>query len=480
MGLSGLLLLNVIYLALGAGLVCWLRTARTWGELASQLGLAYIAGLCVATLLVAELAVVNVPVGVPALAVAAVLTLLTGLRRFRPERISETEPRIWGSRLIGIAALVQTGLLLAVAGSAFAVRPLSEWDGWAIWGVKARALFAFGGISNPVFESHVYAHHMQDYPLFVPALEATAYRAIGGVNEQLVHLQLLGLAVGFAGALWAVLRPRVPAELLGLSMLAIVAAPGVLDALAANYADVPLAIFVALGVAALARWLLEPQARTLPWAVLFLTSAVLTKNEGAVFAAAALLAALVLAPRRRTVLAAAACVYAPLVPWRVFIAVHHLHDQALRASDFRPLSLARHTHRIAPSASRLVQELLFAHHGLLIPMALIAAVGALVAGRGRLVLFGVLWFGLSFAGLVLAYWASPLQLDWYLATSAPRIVLPLIVGSAALAPLFAGEVWRSALRDLRVPAFAFQNGWYTSTSTPTPTSTAPSSSEGSA
>jgi hypothetical protein len=436
--------------------------------------------VCVSTLLATVLALVNVPLGVPAVAVLAAVALASGLRRFRSEEVAASEPRIWGSRLIGVAALVQTGLLLSVAGSAFAVRPLWEWDGWAIWGLKARALYAFGGVSNPVFESHVYAHHMQDYPLFVPALEATAYRAIGGVDEQLVHLQLLGLAVGFVGALWALLRPRVPAELLGLSLLAIVAAPGVLDALAANYADVPLAIFVALGVAALARWLLEPQARTLPWAALFLACAALTKNEGAVFATAALVAALVFARRRRPLLAVAACVYAPLVPWRVFIAVHHLHDQALRASDFRPSSLAHQTHRISPAASRLVQELLFTHHGLLVPMALVAAIGAFAAGRGRLVLFGALWFGLSFGGLVLAYWASPLQLDWYLATSAPRIVLPLIIGGAALAPLFAGETWRSALGELRVPAFAGQNGWYQSTRTPTPTSTAPSSSEGSA
>jgi hypothetical protein len=480
MGISGLLLLNVAYLALGVGLCCWLRTARSWCELASQLGLAYLGGLCVATLLVAELAVVDVTVGVPALSALAGVVLLSGLRRFRSERVTETEPRLWGSRLIGIAALAQTGLLLAVAGTAFAVRPLSEWDGWAIWGFKARALYGFGGVSNPAFESHVYAHHMQDYPLFLPALEATAYRALGSVDEQLVHVQLLGLAVGFAGALWALLRPRVPAELLGLILLAIVAAPGLLDGLAANYADVPLAIFVALGMAALARWLIDPDARMLPWAALFLASAMLTKNEGAIFAAAAVAAALVVARRRLPVLAVGACAFAPLIPWRVFVAVHRLHDQALRGSDFRPSALAHHTHRIAPAASRLVRELLFADHGLLIALALVGAFAALTAGRGRLIAFAGSWFTLAFAGLVLAYWASPLQLDWYLATSAPRIVLPLIVGAAALAPLFAGDAWRLALRDLRTPAFVLQNGWYTSTSMPTPTSTAPSKSDGSA
>ena len=480
MGLSGLLLLNLLYVAFGVGLLCLFGSVRTWRELASQLGLAYLAGTCVATLLVAELAVADVAVGVPALAIVAAGVLVTGLRRFRTALVTDDEPRLWGARLVGAAALVQTGLLLAVAGTAFAVRPLWEWDGWAIWAFKARALYAFGGVSHPPFESHVYAHHMQDYPLFLPALEATAYRAIGGVDDRLVHVQLLFLAAGFAGALWGLLRPRVPSELLGLSVLAIVAAPGVLDALAANYADVPLAIFVALGIAALARWLVDGNARSLPYAALFLACAVMTKNEGTVFAAAALAAVLVVAPRRRPVLVTAACAFAPVIPWRIFVATHHLHDEALRASDLGPSSLAHRTARIAPASSRLFQELLSVNHGLLIPLALVGAFAALTAGRGRVVLFGALWLALSFAGLVLAYWASPLQLDWFLATSAPRIVLSLIVGAAALAPLFAADAWRLTLHELRVPAFVRQNGWYTSTSTPTATSTAPSSRDGSA
>ena len=62
MGLSGLLLVNLLYLALGVGVVCWLRTARTWRGLASHLGLAYLGGTCIATLLAAELAVVDVPI----------------------------------------------------------------------------------------------------------------------------------------------------------------------------------------------------------------------------------------------------------------------------------------------------------------------------------------------------------------------------------------------------------------------------------
>jgi hypothetical protein len=478
MGLSGLLLLNVVYLALGVGVIGLLRLARSWRDLFAKAGLAYLAGLCIAGIAAAELAVVDVPLGPLPLTVAAALVLVLGLRRFAlglEPQAEAPEPRLWGSRLIGVAALVQTGLLLGVAGTAFAVRPLWDWDGWAIWGFKARALYAFGGVSNPAFESHLYAHHMQDYPLFVPALEATAFRAIGGVDDRLVHLQLLGLAVGFVGALWALLRPRVPAEVLGLSLLAIVAAPGILDGLAMNYADVPLAIFVALGLASLARWQIDPRREFLGWAALFLACAVLTKNEGALFAGAAILAAFVVASQRRKVLLVAAATFLPLVPWRIFVAVHHIQDAALRPSDLRPDALARHTDRIEPAASRLVHELVFVSHGLLVPMTLVAIGAGFVAGRKRAGLFMSIWFGASFAGLVLVYWGSRLPLGWYLATSAPRIVIPLVLGGAAVAPLLAGEAWKQTLAEFRA-----QKGLYTSTSVPTPIKTAPSNIDGNA
>jgi hypothetical protein len=477
-GLSGLLFLNVVYVALGVGVIGLLRGARSWRDLSAKAGLAYLAGLSFAGIAAAELAVVDVPLAPLPLAVVAALVLVAGLRRFTrglEPRARAREHRLWGSRLIGAAALVQTGLLLGVAGTAFAVRPLWDWDGWAIWGFKARALYAFGGVSNPAFESHVYAHHMQDYPLFVPALEATAFRAMGGVDDRLVHLQLLGLAVGFVGALWALLRPRVPAEVLGLSLLAIVAAPGILDGLAANYADVPLAIFVALGLAALARWLIDPRREFLGWAALFLACAALTKNEGALFASAAILAALVVASPRRKLLFVAAGTFVPLIPWRVFVAVHHIQDAALRPSDLRPDALARHTGRIEPAASRLVHELVFAPHGFLLPMTIVALAAGFAAGRKRAGLFMLIWFGASFAGLVLVYWGSRLPLGWYLATSAPRIVVPLVLGGAAVAPLLAGEAWKRSLADFRA-----QKGLYTSTSVPTPIKTAPSNIDGNA
>ena len=111
---------------------------------------------------------------------------------------------------------------------------------------------------------------------------------MGAFDGTLIHVQLALLAFGFAAALWTLLRERVPAALAGAAILAIVAADSTLRQLAGNLADIPLAFFVALGVVALARMLLDADAALLPFAAVMLGAATLTKPEGLLFAAAAL------------------------------------------------------------------------------------------------------------------------------------------------------------------------------------------------
>ena len=149
-------------------------------------------------------------------------------------------------------------MLLAHAAHAYSVRPLLEWDGWAIWAMKARALYDFGGVAHGVFTTQPYGP--LQHPLFLPALEATGFRSMGAFDGTLVHVQLALLGFGFAAALWTLLRERVPEALAGATILAVVAADSTLRQLAANLADIPLAFLVALGVVALARTLLDENA----------------------------------------------------------------------------------------------------------------------------------------------------------------------------------------------------------------------------
>ena len=314
-----------------------------------------------------------------------------------------------GKGLIAAGTAGLAALLLALAAASFSVRPLFEWDGWAIWGTKAEALYFFGTATGPVFTGPAYAGIQQGYPLLLPALEATDYRAMGAADGSVIHLQLLLLAVAFAGGLVGLLWRRAPIELTCLCALAVLAAPPVLEQLASNYADIPLAFFVALGLVALARWLIDDEPAMLALAAIFLAAGALTKDEGAMFAAAAFIplhALLALRDGRRALrlLVAVGAVAAVLLPWRFFVSLHHLSAGGIQLSGVgHPGLLAAHAGRVAPSANALLGQIGIARWGLLVPLIAIALVAAFVTGRKLLAWFAIAWLLLSFAAMVVVY-----------------------------------------------------------------------------
>jgi len=442
-----LLTVNALELAVGAAVLLALGLAGTRRALVARIGLAYATGLATVGILSATLALVGVVLNLAELAVLGLGALALALFVRRPGPDASSFRPGPGGLVAGVVALV-TGALLALAATTFTVKPLFEWDGWAIWSMKAQALYDFGG-AGPVLTSAIYSQ--SNYPILLPALEAVDYRAMGTADTTVVHLQFALFALAFAGGLFGLLWRRVPSALIALTGLAILAAPSVLALLGTSYADVPLAFFIALGVVALARWLVDEDTAMLPLAALFLAAGTLTKNEGTVFAAAALLPAIAYAATRdrrrcRHLLIAAAGVVAASLPWRIFTAVHHLSVGSIHLADFvRPHLYTSGSSRLEPSARALIAQLGPDRWAALVSLTLLALVAGFVARRRLLVAYAVGWLVLSFGGLLLNYWLSPLPLAWYLQTSAARVVATLVIGGAALAPLLAADAWASAI-----------------------------------
>jgi hypothetical protein len=444
--LAGLLFANALYLAIGIALLPLLRIARTHEQLLSRLGLAYMLGVATVGALSAHLALIGLPVGLVEL---VVLTLVLGgaawrrSRRLLPGHAPGPGPGTWVSRtsgVAGVASFVLALVLLAHASRAYTVRPLIEWDGWAIWAMKARALYDFGGVAHGVFTTAPYGP--LQHPLLLPALEANGFRAMGAFDGTLIHVQLALLAFGFAAGLWTLLRERVPAVLAGATILAIVAADSTLRQLAANLADIPLAFLVALGVVALARTLADGDDTLLPVAAVMLGAATLTKPEGLLFAIAALVP-FVLITRTRASLLTAGAVVLILLPWRLFVAAHGLRNPEYTFGDaLNPAYLSDHSDRVRPALTGVWHQVWSSGWGWLVPLALIAFVGALAARRWRLAGFAAAWALLSFSGIVLVFWISVVPVELTLKWAAYRTVASLVIGAAALAPLLAGEAWR--------------------------------------
>jgi hypothetical protein len=228
----------------------------------------------------------------------------------------------------------------------------------------------------------------------------------------------------------------------------------VLAQLSTNLADVPLAFFFALGLVFLGLYLQSAEGGTLVGAALFLGAAMLTKSEGVLFAAAAYAAAAaVLAPGREwrrlaQVALSAAAAFAILVPWRIYLAANDLRNAEYRLSDaLDPGYLADRSERVRPAVSALWDTLWSADWGMLPAVALVAIAAGGLTRRYRLAAFALLWPILAFGGVVLVYWISVVPVELTLTWTAERVVVSLVVGAAALAPLLVGEARRAAASE---------------------------------
>jgi hypothetical protein len=445
MRVAALLAANTLMLGAGVGLLPLLGVARTWRELLARSGLAYLCGILFATIVATNLALVHVSFGWVGLAVLAALSLVVGCGRLRgTERPAFRRPS-WTS-IAGTAVLVA---LLVEYWRAFIVAPLNRYDAWAIWALKGHALYAFGWADPAVFAGAAYRFANLDYPILLPSLEAIDFRAMGAFDTRVLHVQFLLLLVAALAALGALLHDRVPPLLLWLSLIAIALAPAVFDQLLTAYADVPLALVFAVGVAAAGRWLVTDERWSLAVATLCFGGALLTKNEGTLFVVTVFVALLVVAARRWRALAVAAAVdVALLLPWKIYVRAHDIHGinySLLDTFDFHHISGRMGVGPIAfrSLGSQMTDPLQW---GLLLPLFAVVILAALVRGLRALPLFALVWPLLSWLGLSWIYVITHFEYSSYLDSTKERVVASIVLGAAALTPLLATEAWRAATR----------------------------------
>jgi hypothetical protein len=431
-----LVVANVLLAVLGAGLLPFLRLAETRRQLLTRIPLAYAVGLAAGGIVAAHLALVHVPVGRVGLTMLAAASFALGLWRLRgapPTRPS----RPWRAEDIAALVVLGAGAAFAIpAAKLFAVKPLLESDGWVIWATRARTLFEYGHPVAPVFTDPSFP--ALQYPLFLPGLEAVTFRFMGTFDGTVVHLQLLGIGVAFVGGAWTLLREYTPPVLLAATLVAIVTVPTFFHQLQTNFADVPLALLIALGVASLAAWLRTDGPGLLPAAALFLGAGALTKNEGELCVLAAYLAAAVATrrPQRRPLAWAALATLAIELPWRIWVQAHGVKtgDYSL-ANLFEPGYLSDHRDRLGPTIHELFFQIQRDAWSFTLALIVVGFAGALLLRRARSFLFGAAWLVLSFSGLVAIYWISRNPVSSHLYNTSDRTIDTLMIGGALLVPV---------------------------------------------
>jgi hypothetical protein len=442
--LAGLAVANLAYFLVGAAAFVaggWVTPARpeTW----RRLGAAYLFGIVALVVPASYLALLRVPVGLSAL-VIGLTVLALAFRRVGVPKLPAW-PRIGRPSLDALAGAAITAVVLVVLGYAFRtflIRPLVEFDSWAIWTAKARLLYQDASAAPAVLRTGQYGQ--APYPLALPTLEALGFGAMGRFDGTLIGAQFAGLAFGFVGALWSVLDRRARPFAIALAAGAVVAGPELLYQLVTHYADVPLGLFVGLGVAAAAAWTVRPDdGWLLACAVAFLAMAGLTKSEGVMFAAAGAVALLLSQAGRdwharwRPAVIATAALAAILAPWHIYCAAYGLSTSDYDLANVANIGYLRdHTYRLRPIVHELWHQLSSTQSW----GYLVAAIGAgiatgVVARRWRSTAFAALWLALASGGLVLVYWVSTLPTSSNLTNSSFRTIVSLLVGGTSLLPL---------------------------------------------
>ena len=441
--LAGLLVVNIGYAVVGGAAFAvggWVRLGEpaTW----RRLGAAYLFGIALLVVPASYVALLGVPVGATASVVGFGVVGLAAFRArpFRRPRLPRL--RLSAGAVAGVAVTAVGLFVLAYSARTFATRPLVDFDAWAIWAAKARLLYQDPTLAPGVLRGGLYGQ--TPYPLGFPTLQALGYGAMGRFDGTLIGVQLLGLAFGFVGALWSVLDRRARPLAIGLAAVAVVVAPQILYQLLTHYADVPLGLFVGVGVAAAAAWTLRPDHDNwlLACSVAFLAMAGLTKSEGSLFALAGAVALLLAQAgpdwreRIRPALVAVAALAAALLPWRIYTSAYNLTTPDYDLKNATNVTYLRaHDDRLGPVLHELWRQLdAPSKWGYLVLALALGLATSLLGRRWRLSVFAVVWLGLAFCGLVLVYWLSTLPTSNNLTNSSYRTIVSLLVGGTAMLP----------------------------------------------
>ena len=433
----------------GLGVLAVLGVARSPGELCRRAGLAPLTGIAFTGIVAATLATAGSRLGISGFVALTALVCTAGGARL--VRGTAAVPGVGRGRLrraeLAVVAVAVTTLAVVCASAlaAFRGKPLAEYDGWAIWGMKARAIATIGSADPHVFASPAYERLHLEYPLLLPAVNSLPLQAAEGYSSNTVLLSCLGIGLAGLFAIWALLHDRVRPVVLLPFVVAIAAAPAFFGQLRTGYADVPLAVLVAAGLGAGALWLVEGRAAWLGLLTLFFAAAVLTKNEGTLFAAALYVPLLLVAQgKRRAVLASGGVVALAYAPWMLYTRAHDLEAPDYDLSSTFDISwVAGRLDRAPGAAAELVAQALDPRRlGFLVLLGLFAVVVSLARGSRPLGLLAGGFALSSIAGLTWIYVLSPYDLSFYLSTNSDRVVVAPVIGLATLAPLLLEECAR--------------------------------------
>lgn len=446
----GLLALNAGYAAAGLSVLVGLGLVRRLRDGFLLFGLAVITGWALTGIGVslALMAGLHATIATVAVlwAVVAGMGAIAAIRVPRSPR-SPIGERSLAGRVVALAFGAVAAAYLAIDLAAIhALRGAFEPDATSFWLPKALSIFGAGGLDTTPGGFTSFTH--PGYPPLLPGTEAITLHFLGSSDPLTLGTQHWIIGVAFFWALGGLLSSRVRPAVLTPCLALLAFAPAFRGLIGTSLGDEALLLQFGVAAVAAAIWLVERDLRLLALASVFLTAGVLTKNEGLLLVVAVLVALAVAAGRRQFgwIVLAAVCPIGARLLWGAWLTANHVPPETdYRLGDLlRPGYLGEHSGRLWTGLDGLAAALLGPRWLLVVPFALAACVAAVVY-RPRLVAFVVVAGTGVFLGYAAIYWISPLDIHFYIDSSARRIVSAVGVLCAGALPLLLMEGLRTGL-----------------------------------
>lgn len=390
------------------------------------LGLAFLYGTGAIYLVLLALSVLHVRWTLLSVTIAALIVMLPFIRR--PVGAHGVRPRLhW----IDLFALITPTCFALYATAA----ELSEWDFWAIWGLKARVFLERGGIDWRFLGSPWNTFVHPDYPLLVPFAYDFAALIGGGWSDRWLGL----LFVAWALAFLLVARDLAGAEATP-RVAALVAV--VLSSLGISHfvglAEGTLIAYVGAGVLFVRRAVLLDDNVAWRHGAILLGLAACTKNEGLAMLASTAAAVVVSDVRRWRRVLRLWPAAALALPWLVLRALHDL------PTDVVAGSLASRLAARLPQAGKIFAMLVAGLYNPWFWAALLLGILAvpLAVWKGeRFVLLATLFQLAVYAAI---YFVTPHDPAWHIATSWPRLTAQISAPIAYAVLIVLAREWGNA------------------------------------
>jgi predicted membrane-bound mannosyltransferase len=154
-------------------------------------------------------------------------------------------------------------------------------DGYAHWGIKAKASFLDGGWILSREGMRRFSHPV--YPLLVPSQQGWIYTFLGQVDEQAVKIVFVMFYLALGALFYHAVRPFYDKILTVFFTLLMMSTPLLALSALAAYADIPLMFFLFGSVFFLIKWLDQGRIRDMVIGAVLAAFLLLVKREGTIY-----------------------------------------------------------------------------------------------------------------------------------------------------------------------------------------------------